>query len=108
MTTPPFPATPDGPALYAVAVPALALAVLLIGVFAWGSHHLNRRRPKPARDTPAAPAARAGSRRVGMLPGRTVRTPATGSPRAARPAGPRTGGPTARPRPDARREGHGP
>ncbi|MGW7580585.1 hypothetical protein ACWGKU_14170 [Kitasatospora sp. NPDC054768] len=69
MTTPPFPATPDGPALYAVAVPALALAVLLIGVFAWGSHHLNRRRPKPARDTPAAPAARAGSRRARHAPG---------------------------------------
>ncbi|MGW7449213.1 hypothetical protein [Kitasatospora sp. NPDC054795] len=61
MTTPPFPATPDGPALYAVAVPALALAALLIGVFAWGSHHLNRRRPKPARDAPAARAARADS-----------------------------------------------
>ncbi|MFF2543023.1 hypothetical protein ACFVUY_10715 [Kitasatospora sp. NPDC058063] len=69
MTTPPFPATPDGPALYAVAVPALALAVLLIGAFAWGSHHLNRRRPKPARDAPASPAARADSRHARHAPG---------------------------------------
>ncbi|MFD5438386.1 hypothetical protein ACFWJ4_40290 [Kitasatospora sp. NPDC127067] len=94
MTTPPFPATPDGPALYAVAVPALALAALLIGAFAWGSHHLNRRRPKPARDTPASPAApatRAGSRHARHASG-------PDGPHACRrkPAGRETGRPSHR------------
>ncbi|MFF4383587.1 DUF6479 family protein [Kitasatospora sp. NPDC001547] len=49
-------AAPDGPSLLAVAVPALAIALLLIGAFAWGSRHLNRRRPKPPRGAPAARA----------------------------------------------------
>ncbi|MFJ6381154.1 DUF6479 family protein [Kitasatospora sp. NPDC092039] len=49
-------ASPDGPSLLAVAVPAVAIALLLIGAFAWGSRHLNRRRPKPPRGAPAARA----------------------------------------------------
>ncbi|MGW1173746.1 hypothetical protein ACWD4P_08480 [Kitasatospora sp. NPDC002543] len=61
MPVPPPTATPDGPSLIAVAVPALALAVLLIGALAWGNHHLNRRRPRPGR---GAAAARADSWRT--------------------------------------------
>ncbi|WP_316528797.1 hypothetical protein [Kitasatospora brasiliensis] len=48
MTTQPFSPSADGPSLLAVAVPALALAAVLICAFAWGSHLLVRRRPPKA------------------------------------------------------------
>ncbi|MFJ9770308.1 hypothetical protein ACIRVF_03590 [Kitasatospora sp. NPDC101157] len=51
-----------GPSAAGVLVPALVIAVLLIGAFAWGSHRLLRRRPpKPAE---GAAAERADSWRT--------------------------------------------
>nr|BFD95475.1 hypothetical protein KitaXyl93_68350 [Kitasatospora sp. Xyl93] len=79
MNAPPFPASADGPSLFAVAVPALAIAVLLTGAFAWGNHHLNRRAARPTR---GAHAARTDSWRTpdGNAPRHDERKPAQRRP----------------------------
>ncbi len=46
----------SGPSLLVVIIPALIIAVLLIGAFVWGSRWWNRRRP-PGTPGPAAPRA---------------------------------------------------
>ncbi|CAM5596667.1 Secreted protein OS=Kitasatospora aureofaciens OX=1894 GN=HS99_0001100 PE=4 SV=1 [Kitasatospora aureofaciens] len=51
-----------GPSAAGVLVPALVIAVLLIGAFAWGSHRLLRRRPP--RPAEGAAAERADSWRT--------------------------------------------
>ncbi|MFF9645741.1 hypothetical protein [Kitasatospora aureofaciens] len=51
-----------GPSAAGVLVPALVIAVLLIGAFAWGSHRLLRRRPP--RPAEGAVAERADSWRT--------------------------------------------
>ncbi|MER6304380.1 DUF6479 family protein [Kitasatospora sp. NPDC001539] len=70
----------SGPSAFGVLVPALVIAVLLIGAFAWGSRRLVRRRPPRAPKGTAAQRADSWRTPGGEGPGAQDGVPADEEP----------------------------